>query len=78
MGGGRAVDGGLDDGVLVAKGLDEGGVRGRFALDDAEARVREEGGGKERGVPEEGGDGVLFIKASCEGGGTDATWEVVR
>ena len=76
MGGGRAVDGGLDDGVLVAKGLDEGGVRGRFALDDAEARVREEAGGEERWVPEEGGDGVLFVKAGCESGGTDATWEI--
>ena len=53
-------------------------MRGRFALDDAEARVREEGLGEERGVPEEGSDGVLFLKAGCEGGGTDATWEVVR
>ena len=78
MGGGRAVDGGLDDGVLVAKGLNKGAVTGRFTLDDAEARVREEGGGKERGVPEEGGDGVLFLEAGCEGGGTDATWEAVR
>ena len=73
MGGGRAVDGGLDDGVLVAKGLDEVRVRGRFALDDAEARVREERGGKERGVPEEGGDGVLLVEAGCEGGRTDKT-----
>ena len=53
-------------------------MRGRFPLNDAEARVREETGGEERGVPEEGGDGVLFVKAGCEGGGTDATWEVVR
>ena len=52
-------------------------MRGRFALDDAEARMREEAGGEERGVPEEGGDGVLFMEAGCEGGGTDATWEVV-
>ncbi len=51
---------------------------GWFALDDAEAGVGEEGGGKERGVPEEGGDGMLFVEAGGERGGTDATWEVVR
>ena len=68
MGGGSAVDGGLDDGVLVAEGLNEGGVGGRFALNNAKAGVREEGGGKDRGAPEEGGDGMLFVEAGCEGG----------
>lgn len=35
-----AVDGGLDDGVLVADGVNEGGVRGGVALEDMQVGVR--------------------------------------
>lgn len=62
---------------MVAEGIDEGGVGGRFPLDDAKAGVREEGGVKHRGVPEKGGDGVLLVEAGCEGSGTHATWEIL-
>ena len=76
MGGGSAVDGSLDDGVLVTKSVHEGGVRVRFALDDPETGMREEGGGKYRGIPEEGGDGMLFVEAGCESSRTDAAWDI--
>lgn len=77
MGGGSAVDGSLDDGVLVTESVHEGGVRGRFALDDPETGMRQDGGGKYRGIPEEGGDGMLFVEARCESSRTDAACDIL-
>ena len=55
--------GGLDDGVGVTDGFDEGGVGGWVAFEEADSGVAAEFGGEFGGRAEQDCDCVVFVEA---------------